>query len=99
MTSIPEGLSFVRGFYFSIVTMTTLGFGDISANPSNWLSHFLIITNVLSGYLILGALVTVLSSLFAADGPSQGLVPHPDGAPRKVRAFIRTEPLKTNENS
>ncbi|WP_186080620.1 pentapeptide repeat-containing protein [Burkholderia gladioli] len=79
---IPEStsekhLTVVQSLYFSVVTMTTLGYGDIAANKSSWLSQMLIITHVLSGYIILGALLTVLSNLFNSDGPPEGLIKHP----------------------
>ena len=53
-----------RAFYFSIVTMTTLGFGDISANPDSFWGHLLVMIQVLLGYFFLGALITRLSILF-----------------------------------
>ncbi len=61
---------FWRSLYFSVVTMTTLGFGDIHANPQSSLGHGLLIFQVILGYVILGALVTRLSILFNSDGPS-----------------------------
>ena len=74
-------LRLLRSFYFSIITMTTLGFGDISANPINpagdfWLTvrivagYIALTAQVIIGYVILGALVTRLSILFNSDGPS-----------------------------
>ncbi|WP_286820091.1 pentapeptide repeat-containing protein [Desulfobacter sp. UBA2225] len=74
--NMPTGFVALRAFYFSIVTMTTLGFGDIYANskgPWNWYNycgHFLLILQVILGYFILGALVTRLSIIFSSDGPS-----------------------------
>ena len=58
----------LRAFYFSVVTMTTLGFGDISANPTSTCGHFLVISQVLIGYVLLGALITRLSILFQDVG-------------------------------
>ena len=60
---------FWRAIYFSIVTMTTLGFGDINANPENIYGHIVLMIQVILGYVILGALITRLSTLFNADGP------------------------------
>ncbi|HEG44493.1 MAG TPA: hypothetical protein ENH94_10645 [Phycisphaerales bacterium] len=31
--------NFVHALYFSVVTMTTLGFGDIAANPDSWVGQ------------------------------------------------------------
>lgn len=79
-----SGLSFIRSFYFSVVTMTTLGFGDIYANKISWLSQLILVSHVFFGYILLGALLTVLSSLFVADGPSQGLAKHPGRNKKRV---------------
>jgi len=61
----------IRSVYFSIVTMTTLGFGDMKAYPySNW-GHICLIFQVLLGYVLLGALVTRFAVLFTSSGPSK----------------------------
>lgn len=64
----------IRGFwhalYFSVVTMTTLGFGDIHANPDNWVGQGLLMLQVLLGYILLAALVTRFAVLFQAGGPA-----------------------------
>lgn len=60
----------LHAFYFSVVTMTTLGFGDIAANPDSWLGQTLLMIQVILGYVILGLLVTRFSVLFAAGGPA-----------------------------
>lgn len=53
-----------RSLYFSVVTMTTLGFGDIHANPESGWGHWLLMAQVLCGYVLLGAILTRLSILF-----------------------------------
>ena len=50
--------------------MTTLGFGDIYANPKSPVGQILLIFHVLLGYVFLAALVTRLAVLFTADGPA-----------------------------
>ena len=64
----------IRGFwhalYFSVVTMTTLGFGDIAANPDSWGGQTLLMLQVILGYVLLGALVTRFAVLFMAGGPA-----------------------------
>lgn len=62
-------LALVRSLYFSIVTMTTTGFGDLRANPLNIWGHVLITLQVLLGYVLLGALITRFAVLFSAGGP------------------------------
>lgn len=56
--------NFLHALYFSVVTMTTLGFGDISANPESSLGQMLLMLQVLLGYVLLGALVTRFGVLF-----------------------------------
>lgn len=57
-----------RSLYFSVVTMTTLGFGDIHAHPLSTTGQFLVMSQVLIGYVLLGALITRLSILFQEVG-------------------------------
>ena len=65
----------LRSIYFSIVTMTTLGFGDMYANTKSylwgWAGHLLLIVQVILGYVLLGALVTRFAVLFTAGGPAR----------------------------
>ncbi len=60
----------VRAVYFSIVTMTTLGFGDMYAHSQSIAGHLLLILQVLLGYVLLGALITRFAVLFTAGGPA-----------------------------
>ena len=50
--------------------MTTLGFGDIAANPDSWAGQLLLMAQVIFGYVLLGALVTRFAVLFTAGGPA-----------------------------
>jgi Ion channel/Pentapeptide repeats (8 copies) len=67
---VPVWLLPFRSIYFSIVTMTTLGFGDMHANCQSFWGHLLITFQVLLGYVLLGALVTRFAVLFTAGGPA-----------------------------
>ena len=67
---IPTWLVFFRAVYFSIVTMTTLGFGDMYANARSLAGHVCLGIQVLLGYVLLGALVTRFAVLFTAGGPA-----------------------------
>ncbi|MCP4747344.1 MAG: hypothetical protein GY874_14570 [Desulfobacteraceae bacterium] len=62
-----------RSFYFSIVTMTTLGFGDMHAVKSGgwqgYLGYFFLSLQVILGYVLLGALVTRMGILFMSEAP------------------------------
>jgi hypothetical protein len=62
-----------RALYFSVVTMTTLGFGDVTASTAcdttaalafSITGHVVLTLQVLLGYVLLGALVTRLAVLF-----------------------------------
>ena len=72
-TAMTEQVPSIRGFghacYFSVVTMTTLGFGDLYANPESGLGQFALATQVLLGYVMLGALITRLGVMFTGSGP------------------------------
>lgn len=64
-----------RAMYFSIVTMTTLGFGDMHAVQNNeiWslISYLFLSIQVIIGYVLMGALVTRLGVLFSGSGFAQ----------------------------
>jgi hypothetical protein len=69
-TAVSCGMAFFRSIYFSVVTMTTLGFGDIYAKPDCFLGYFFLTTQVILGYVLLGVLITRLAVLFNSDGPT-----------------------------
>ena len=50
-------------FYFSIVTFTTLGFGDVK--PSCLAGEILVTLEVILGYIGLGGLISILSNKVA----------------------------------
>ena len=50
-------------FYFSVVTFTTLGFGDVK--PADWVGQLWITLEVISGYFMLGGLLSIFSNKFA----------------------------------
>jgi uncharacterized protein YjbI with pentapeptide repeats len=64
------GRMLIRPIYFSIVTMTTLGIGDMYANKGSIAGHVLLILQVILGYVLLGALITRFAVLFTAGGPA-----------------------------
>ncbi|UCD50004.1 MAG: hypothetical protein JSW27_21045, partial [Phycisphaerales bacterium] len=68
--AVSQWLVPIRAVYFSVVTMTTLGFGDMHANWQSFWGHVLLTLQVLLGYVSLGALVTRFAVLFTAGGPA-----------------------------
>lgn len=50
-------------FYYSIVTYTTLGFGDIT--PMNWVGEVVVVSEVIMGYTTLGLLLSILANRVA----------------------------------
>lgn len=71
---LPSPYPFARSVYFSVVTMTTLGFGDIHAKPGSILGYTLLGLQVILGYILLGILLTRFAVLFTTDGPTY--IPH-----------------------
>ncbi len=61
---VPALLMPLRALYFSVVTMTTLGFGDIHAYPQSYAGHLLLMAQVMLGYILLGALITRFAIMF-----------------------------------
>lgn len=86
---------FVHALYFSVVTMTTLGFGDIAANPDSTCGQLLLMLQVILGYVLLGALVTRFAVLFTAGGPA-GKFADEKGFIERVRGFV-TKRLRGKE--
>ncbi len=69
-TNVQDFQNFLHAFYFSVTTMTTLGFGDIAANPDSWQGQLLLMAQVILGYVLLGTLITRLTVLFTSGGPA-----------------------------
>jgi len=63
-----EGLpgGFIPYIYYSVVTFTTLGYGDVS--PQTVVGQIILIIHISIGYLGLGALLSILATKFALRG-------------------------------
>jgi hypothetical protein len=55
--------SWLTPFYYSIVTYTTLGFGDIT--PKHWFGEVIVVIEVMLGYTTLGLLLSILANMVA----------------------------------
>ena len=60
--NINKPNSFIRACYFSVVTMTTLGFGDIHAIEGKNSGHIILSIQVILGYIMLCNIVSMLAS-------------------------------------
>ena len=69
-TAVQWWLVPLRTLYFSIVTMTTLGFSDMYAKAQSFFGHLLLMVQMLLSYVLLGALVARFAVLFRAGGPT-----------------------------
>ncbi len=58
-----QQITHIVPYYFSIVTFTTLGFGDVT--PTNTAGMFWITLEVVLGYVMLGGLISILSNKLA----------------------------------
>ena len=56
----------LSNIYFSVVTMTTLGFGDVI--PSSISGQLIVMLEVISGYIMLGGLLSIFSNKMARRG-------------------------------
>ena len=64
VTDSNGDLSFWKSFYFSIVTFTTLGFGDVVA--ANTSARILVTLEVIFGYVMLGGLISIFANKLAS---------------------------------
>jgi len=84
----------MRAFYFSAVTMTTLGFGDIHADSSSHWGHVFLPVQVFLGYIMLGALITRFAIMF--QGTEVPWVKPREKRPARTQKPRKTR-AKTNE--
>ena len=63
-TEMGHPLTFWKSFYFSIVTFTTLGFGDVVADNTS--ARILVTLEVILGYIMLGGLISIFANKLAS---------------------------------
>lgn len=59
----PKNFTFIKSLYFSTVTITTLGYGDIT--PNSEIGMFIVATEAIAGILIIGLFLSSLWQSFA----------------------------------
>ena len=52
-------------WYFSVVTFTTLGFGDLTPKPECWQAQAWVMAEVILGYIMLGGLISIFANKLA----------------------------------
>ncbi|NQS97857.1 MAG: pentapeptide repeat-containing protein [candidate division Zixibacteria bacterium] len=60
-----NGWNYFAPFYYSIVTFTTLGFGDITPKINLWWLQVIVAIEVIIGYIMLGGLISILANKLA----------------------------------
>ena len=58
-------LDWFNALYLSVVTFTTLGFGDVSPNLASRTAQVLVMAQVIIGYIMLGGLISILANKLA----------------------------------
>ena len=61
----PPNLDWFNALYFSVVTFTTLGFGDVTPNLASRTAQGLVMVQVIIGYVMLGGLISILANKLA----------------------------------
>src|ERR671911_1893772 len=73
--SLVEGLRFVDAFYFSVITLTTVGYGDFA--PETDAGKVFTAVYVLVGIGILLAFATTIAAKMSQTSPLQPFKTHP----------------------
>lgn len=60
-----RNLDWFNTLYFSVVTFTTLGFGDVSPNLTSHTAQGWVMAEVIIGYIMLGGLISILANKLA----------------------------------
>jgi voltage-gated potassium channel len=64
-------LNAMRAVYFSFVTITTVGYGEIQPKASDWLSQALILAELIVGIFFVAVLIGRITSHVVIQKPSE----------------------------
>jgi hypothetical protein len=77
-TPSPDALDFFEFLYFSVCTLTTVGYGDVI--PTSKVMRMLAMMEATTGVFYLAVLISRLVSLYSSDRPSRPGTPPQPGA-------------------
>ena len=63
---LGDNPTWFSSFYYSVVTLTTLGYGDVT--PASTAAQIVALIEVVIGYVMLGGLICLLSNKLARRG-------------------------------
>jgi len=89
-------LGFLYAVYLSIVTMTTLGFGAVQADPACVVGQGVIAAQVVVGYVLLAAGSARLVVMFTAGGPAEAFAPSGEGLWRRAVRGLACDPRRSS---
>jgi voltage-gated potassium channel Kch len=87
----PHVMARFNAFYFSFMTLTTVGYGDIT--PVSNVARMLAIMESMSGTLFVGVLIARLVSLYSAPGPVEAA----DNQPNPLATAPGTSQIQTTQ--
>jgi len=90
-----QGMGFLYAVYLSIVTMTTLGFGNVRADPACAAGQVVLAAQVIIGYVLLAAGSARLVIMFTAGGPAQAFAPDDEALWRRVVLGLVSDPRRS----
>ncbi len=65
----PRSINGFNAFYFSFITLSTVGYGDIT--PVSTIARWLAAMEAMTGLLYVAVLIARLVSLYSAPGPTE----------------------------
>lgn len=90
-----DQMGFLYAVYLSVVTMTTLGFGEVHADPVCVAGQVLLAAQVVMGYVLLAAAAARLVIMFTAGGPAEAFAPNDEALWHRVARGLACDPRRS----